>query len=131
MSKETHKKLALADYMAHAEQRKNNKKTYKNIYIDPMGGEEIFEKIDVTRVLSMMDGVDDDNAMDNLDLRLNLIYQCCPVLRKPELQDAYDCKEPTDIVRAVFEDNIMAISRVADEILAFYGLEDPKDAVKN
>lgn len=131
MNKETHKKLALEDLMARAEQRAWDKKAYKNVYVEPLGGELTVEKIPLPRVLSMLDGVDGDNMMDNLDFQVNLIYQCCPMLRKPELQAAYDCKEPTDIVRAVFEDNIMAISRVADEILAFYGLEDPKDAVKN
>lgn len=131
MNKETHKKLALEDLMARAEQRDGDKKAYKQVYIEPLDGELTVEKIPLPRVLSMLDGVDGDNMMDNLDFQVNLIYQCCPVLRKPELQVAYDCKEPTDIVCALFEDNMGAISKSAEAILDFYGLADSKDAVKN
>ncbi len=131
MSKDTHKKLALADLLARAEQRAGDKKAYKQLYIEPLDGELTVEKIPLPRVLSMLDGVNSNNMMDSLDFQVNLIYQCCPVLRNPELQGAYDCKEPTDIVCAVFEDNMVAISKAAEAILDFYGLADSKDAVKN
>ena len=131
MSKESHKKLALEDLMARAEQRAVDKKAYKQVYIAPLDGELTVEKIPLPRVLSILDGVDGDNMMENLDFQVNLIYQCCPVLRNPELQGAYDCNEPTDIVCAVFEDNMGAISGLAEEILGFYGLADNKDAIKN
>ena len=131
MNKDTHKKLALADLMARAEQRSSDKTAYKNVYVEPLGGELTVEKIPLPRVLSMLDVVESDNMMDNLDFQVNLIYQCCPMLRKPELQAAYDCKEPTDIVCALFEDNMGAISKAAESIVDFYGLADSKDAVKN
>lgn len=131
MNKDTHKKLALADLMTRAEQRSGDKTAYKNVYVEPLGGELTVEKIPLPRVLSMLDVVDSDNMMDNLDFQVNLIYQCCPMLRKPELQAAYDCKEPTDIVCALFDDNMGAISKTAESILGFYGLADSKDAVKN
>ena len=131
MNKDTHKKLALADLMTRAEQRSGDKTAYKNVYVEPLGGELTVENIPLPRVLSMLDVVDSDNMMDNLDFQVNLIYQCCPMLRKPELQAAYDCKEPTDIVCALFDDNMGAISKTAESILGFYGLADSKDAVKN
>lgn len=131
MNKETHKKLALEDLMARAEQRAGDKKAYKQLYIEPLDGELTVEKIPLTRVLSMLDGVNSNNMIDSLDFQVNLIYQCCPVLRNPELQGAYDCNEPTDIVCAVFEDKMDAISKAAEDILDFYGLADHKEAVKN
>lgn len=131
MNKETHKKLALKDLMARAEQRAWEKKVYKQVYINLLDGELTVEKIPLTRVLSMMDGVNSNNMMDNLDFQVELIYQCCPVLREKDLMDAYDCKNPTDIVRALFEDNMGAISKVAEDIMDFYGLAERKDAVKN
>lgn len=131
MNKETHKKLALEDLLARAEQRAGDKKAYSQVYFKSLDGELVFEKIPLPRVLSMLDSVDSDNMMDNLDFQVNLIYQCCPMLRNPELQAAYDCKEPTDIVCALFDDNMGAISKAAESILGFYGLEDSKDAVKN
>ena len=131
MNKETHKKLSLEDLMGRAEQRAGDKKAYKQVYFPTLGGELVFEKIPLTRMLAMMDGVDGENLMDSLAFQVDLIYQCCPMLRNRALQEAYDCKEPTDIVCRVFEDNIAAISGAAEAILDFYGLADHKDAVKN
>ena len=131
MNKETHKKLSLEDLMGRAEQRAGDKKAYKQVYFPTLGGELVFEKIPLTRVLATMDEVDGENMMDSLAFQVDLIYQCCPMLRKPELQAAYDCKEPTDIVCALFEDNMGAISKAAESIMDFYGLADSKDAVKN
>lgn len=131
MSKETHKKLALADLMARAEQRTGDKKAYKQVYIEPLGGELTIEKIPLPRVLSLMDGMDGNSMMENLDFQTRLIYYCCPVMREDELQAAYRCKEPTDIVCALFEDNMGDISKVSEAILGFYGMVDSKDAVKN
>ena len=131
MNKETHKKLALEDLMARAEQRAGDKKAYKQVYFPTLGGELVFEKIPLPRVLAMMDRVESDTMIENLDLQVDLIYQCCPMLRNHALQEAYNCKEPTDIVCAVFEDNLGTITQASEAILDFYGLEDNKDAVKN
>lgn len=131
MNKETHKKLALEDLMARAEQRAGDKKAYKQVYFPTLGGELVFEKIPLPRVLAMMDRVESDTMIENLDLQVDLIYQCCPMLRNHALQEAYNCKEPTDIVCAVFEDDLGTITQASEAILDFYGLADNKDAVKN
>ena len=131
MNKETHKKLALEDLMARAEQRKCGKKAYKQVYFASMGGELVFEKIPLPRMLAMMDGVDRNIVTDNLAFQVDLIYQCCPMLRNRALQEAYDCNEPTDIVCLVFDDNFGDISKASEAILDFYGLSDNQDNVKN
>ena len=131
MNKENHKKLALEDLMARAEQRAGDKKAYKQVYFPTLGGELVFEKIPLPRVLAMMDRVESDTMIENLDIQVDLIYQCCPMLRNHALQEAYNCKEPTDIVCAVFDDNFGDISKASEEILDFYGLSDNQDNVKN
>ena len=131
MNNTIHKKLALADLMARAEQRAGDKTAYKHVYVEPLGGELTVEKIPLARVLSMLDGVDGGSMTENLDFQADIIYHCCPVLRDHALMDAYGAKTSTDLVCAVFEDNIGAISKTAEEILDFYGLADHKDAVKN
>lgn len=131
MSKETHKKLALADLMARAEQRRDGARTYKSVYLPTLGGELTLEKISLTRVLGLLDGVDSTDMQANLDFQVELIYQCCPMLRNRELQEAFGCKEPTDIVCALLEDNFGDISMAADAILEMYGLSDNRDSVKN
>ena len=131
MSKETHKKLALADLMERAEQRRDGAKTYKQVYLPTLDGELVFEKISLTRVLGLLDGVDSTDMQANLDFHVQLIYDCCPMLRSQELQEAFGCKVPTDIVCALLEDNFGDISTAADAILAMYGLSDNRDSVKN
>lgn len=131
MNKETHKKLALEDLMARAEQRAGDKKAYKQVYFASLGGELVFEKIPLPRMLTMMDGVDEDKMMDNLAFQVDLIYQCCPMLRNRALQEAYDCKEPTDIVCLVFDDNFGDISKASEAILDFYGMGENQNKVKN
>lgn len=131
MNKENHKKLALEDLLARAEQRAGDKKAYKQVYFPSLGGDLVFEKIPLPRMLAMMDGVDRNIVTDNLAFQVDLIYQCCPMLRNRALQEAYDCKEPTDIVCLVFDDNFGDISKASEEILDFYGLSDNQDNVKN
>lgn len=131
MNKENHKKLALEDLLARAEQRAGDKKAYKQVYFPSLGGDIVFEKIPLPRMLAMMDGVDRNIVTDNLAFQVDLIYQCCPMLRNRALQEAYDCKEPTDIVCLVFDDNFGDISKASEEILDFYGLSDNQDNVKN
>lgn len=131
MNKETHKKLALEDLLVRAEQRAGDKNAYKQVYFPTLGGELVFEKIPLTRMLAMMDGVDGENLMDSLAFQVDLIYQCCPMLRNRALQEAYDCKEPTDIVCRVFDDRFGDISKAAEAILDFYGLGEDQNKVKN
>lgn len=131
MSKETHKKLALEDLMARAEQREQGKTVFKRVYVDSLGGDLELERIPLSRMLSMLDGVDGSTMQENLDIQTEIIYRCCPLLRNPALREAFHCETQTEVVCAVFEDNVGAISDLAEEILGFYGLSDNKDAAKN
>ena len=131
MSKETHKKLALEDMMARAEQREHGKTVFKRVYVDSLGGDLELERIPLSRMLSILDGVDGSTMQENLDIQTEIIYRCCPLLRNPALREAFHCETQTEVVCAVFEDNMGAISNLAEEILGFYGLADNKDAVKN
>lgn len=131
MSKETHKKLALEDLMARAEQREQGKTVFKRVYVDSLGGDLELERIPLSRMLSMLDGVDGSTMQENLDIQTEIIYRCCPLLRNTELREAFHCETQTEVVCAVFEDNMGAISDLAEEILGFYGLSDNQDNVKN
>lgn len=131
MSKQSDRKLALADLMARAEQRKQVGPVTKEVYVDLLGGCLTVEKLPLGRVLPLLDDVDGKRMMSNLDFQVDLIYQSCPVLRDRGLQESYGCQEPTDIVCALLEDNISAIGSLSTAILEFYGLGDDQDAVKN
>ena len=66
-----------------------------------------------------------------LDIYKGLIYTCVPLFRDEKLQQAYEVAEPYDVVPAIFDDNILAIQSLGDEILGLYGFADMINEVKN
>ena len=49
-----------------------------------------------------------------------------------ELQEAYGCQEPYDIVLRVLDDNVGALAELANAVLDFYGMGDSiRDQLKN
>ena len=66
-----------------------------------------------------------------LDIYKGLIYTCVPLFRDEKLQQAYEAAEPYDVIPAIFDDNILAIQSLGDEILGLYGFADMIKEVKN
>lgn len=127
-------KLTLSDLLARKEQREKDQTEYKAVYVDCLDGELTLKKISLSRFLDMMGGIDEGTSpAEAMRAQAELIYQCCPLFQKKELQEAYECVEPTDVVFRVLDDNIMAISQLTAEIQSFYGmdLDDYADALKN
>ena len=91
----------------------------------------------VKQPLSSVSGILDDlqgndikfSAM--LDIYKQLIYLCVPLFHDTKLQTAYNCVEPFDVVTAVLDENIGAITKLAEAILDMYGLQDIVDNLKN
>ena len=62
---------------------------------------------------------------------LKLIYECCPIFKESELREAYsNIKEPYDIIRRVFGDNLNEIIELGNFLLQKFGFLDA-DTVKN
>ena len=122
MSKEKMTKLTLKDLIAKKEQVLNGKKKTRDLYIKSLDGVITIEKpsietiVDATRIDS---GVESDKY---------LVYNCIvePNLRDKELQKAYGCIEPTDILK-IFEDG--EISSIAKECMGFAGYSDSVSVV--
>ena len=57
----------------------------------------------------------------NSDGNKNLVFQCCvePNLNDRELQEAYECSEPFDIVTAIFEAG--EVAKIAGHLLKLAG----------
>ncbi len=121
---EKHKKLALQDLIAKKMQREQDKTEYKPVYIDELGGSILVKKIPVLRVMEMMDARTDDSMVSNVEFNVDLAYAACDIFHEKELQEAFRAAEPTDVVLAVLDDNIGALSDICAAILSFYGLAD-------
>lgn len=131
--KETAKKLTLTDLLARKTQGTADKLSYKDVYVEQLGGSITLKKIPLNQMLDMMDSVADDASLkDSLAYEAELIYECCPMLHDKGLLDAYECVEPTDIVFRLLNDDIGAIGALSAEVLDFYGMGDSvREQLKN
>ena len=55
-------------------------------------------------------------------MNIELVYKSVPMLQNKELQAAYDCVEPYDIVTKVFNDNLGEIQDITNFIMSLYGM---------
>lgn len=127
------KKLTLSDLIARKEQRESSKADYRDIKVEALGGILTLKKLPLSQVLTMLDDQDENAGMkENLDFEVELIYKSCPMLQNKELQEAYGCQEPYDIVLRVLDDNVGALAELANAVLDFYGMGDSiRDQLKN
>lgn len=127
---ENHKRLTLEDLMTRKLKKDADKMKIKSVYVEELGGNIQLEKIPITRVAGFAENLESDNPTDILRAKIDMIYHCCPILRKPELQTAYECGEPTDIVCKLLDDNLGAINDIVLAIMEMYGLSEGKTLVE-
>lgn len=129
-------KLNLEELVARATQSKADKLKVKMLTIDREGNTIQAMKKDLRTVSKTLD-METETTNDRFQAEMKLVYDHCQVLHEKELQAAYNCTEPLDVVEKVFESNMGLISKAAKEILDMYGLaeeegtKNPVDDVKN
>ena len=124
MNKST--KLTLQELMKRKEQMLEAKKTKKtaDLYV---------RSVDSVITIQQPDGAlcRDANDMEPGEGDRYMCYECViePPLKSKELQEAFCCKEPMDIVNAVFEEG--EIPQIAIECMKLAGYMGGVEAVKN
>ena len=114
------KKITLEDLL---NKKMENGFQSKEVELVGLGGSIIIVKQPLTTILRIVDGMDKSESMsEKLSVMLDLIYKCVPLFHSKELQEKYECAEPTDVVAKVLDDNMGDIQTLAEEIMAFYGL---------
>lgn len=119
------KKLTLEDLLDRARQRDNNKIQIREYFSEELGGNIAVTKMPLRKLTAFLDKADDgdSNAItSNLDMNIELVYKSVPMLQNKELQAAYDCVEPYDIVTKVFNDNLGEIQDITNFIMSLYGM---------
>ena len=126
-------KLTLSDLIARKEQREAGRTDYRDVKVEVLDGALTLKKLPLSQVLTMLDDQNENAGMkENLDFEVELIYKSCPMLQNKELQEAYGCQEPYDIVLRVLDDNVGALAELASAVLDFYGMGDSiRDQLKN
>lgn len=118
-------KLTLEDLLDRARQRDNDKIQIREYFSEELGGNIAVKKMPLRKLTAFLDKADDgdSNAItSNLDMNIELVYKSVPMLQNKELQAAYDCVEPYDIVTKVFNDNLGEIQDITNFIMSLYGM---------
>lgn len=131
MGKEKLKRATKESLLARAQARKENETKYINYECESLGETLIIKKLPLTRIADILDMSTGDSIRESIELNTELIYASIPLFHDSELQEAYECKEPTDIVLKVLDDNLAEISKICDAIMELYGLEDIVSDIKN
>ena len=128
------KQLGISDFLELKARRENGEqiKEYKSEFL---GGNIMVKKISPYKVMEILDKIEmkENAATDGLRGNIELIYRHCPDFAKKELQEAFNCVEPYDIVLNIFDNNIGQIGDFSNYILSLYGLgkyEEKKEGNK-
>ena len=124
-------KRATKELLLERATKNREKNQYKDYPCEEIGSTLIVKRLPVAQICDILDMADGTTARENLDLYKELIYKSIPLFQDRELLKAYECVEPHDIVTAVFDENLGAISKLAEFILDLYGVQDLEDDVKN
>ena len=120
-------KLTIEDLLAQKDWRQDDVKT---VHLDGLGGELEVRRIPLVKFTDYMERTQKGDAKAMLEAQYEMIYACCPILHNEQLQEAYECKDPLDIVPKILRENIMDMNALVTAISAFYGV-DLDDDLKN
>lgn len=107
---------------------KRESKAYSTYESEALGLAFTIKRLPVARIMAIMD-MEEETAAGGLETSKQLVYESIPALQDKELQEAYGCVEPHDIVLGVFDDNLGEVGRMVDFINGQYGLT--VDDIKN
>ncbi|MFJ8261407.1 hypothetical protein ACIQ4I_05535 [Rummeliibacillus sp. NPDC094406] len=133
MDKQVKNKLTLLQLIKEKDKYEVKKGVKEELYIERLDATIVFEKPDRTLALESIE-MTRDKDIEAGEADVHLIYNSIvePNLKDPELQQAFNCAEPTDIISKIFEAG--EIPKIAEEILksAGYGAHIEKvKQVKN
>ena len=104
----------------------------KEVHVPALGMDVVVEKKPLSVVAGFFDDMRSDMSFSkSIEIYQELIYTCVPIFHDKKLQEAYGCAEPYDIIPLVFDDNVMAIQALGNEILSMYGFDEIIQNVKN
>ena len=111
------KKLTIKELIAQKEALKSRKKKTANLFVESLEGEITIE----SPTSDIMLTAQSEGETDAVRADRYLVYKCVkdPNLSDKELQEAYGCVEPIDIVKEIFQPG--EVSKIAVEIMNLGG----------
>lgn len=125
-------KATIEALLAQKEARQKEALKTKEVEVPALGMTLTIVKQPLSAVSGFFDEMQENLSFSkSIDIYNGLIYTCTPLFHDKKLQDAYECAEPYDIVPALFDDNVMAIQALGNEILKLYGFDEVINNLKN
>lgn len=131
MGKEKLIKATKEALLARAEQSKDDKMKYRSYESEELGMTLSLKRLPISRLCEIMDMSEDDTMKAAMEMNCNIIYESAPLFQDKELQAAYGCIEPTEIVTKVMNENMSEIEKMCTFIMGGYGMTDQVEKVKN
>ncbi|BBI32488.1 phage tail assembly chaperone [Cohnella abietis] len=124
--------VTIQQLLEQKEQLKKKQKRKQRLFIESLDGEIVIQEPDRAIALEGVEMAQGDRA-DYADVHIAYHSVIDPNLRDPELQKAFGCSEPTDIVNLIFRaGEITAISGHALQLAGFgQGVRKVDETVKN
>lgn len=130
MSKEKMRSVTREELIARAQAKESDKSKYFEYECESLGVMMV-KKLPLGRICDIMDMTDESSAKGALEMYKQLIYVSVPILQDKEVQAAFGCAEPSEIVPKVLDDNLGEITKLAGFILTKYGIDTLGDDIKN
>lgn len=111
--------------------KRTDEPQYREYECKTLGETLLVKKHKVSRIFEILDMAEEESARGSMELYKQLIYESVPIFQDKELQTAYGCAEPYDIVTEVLDESLGEINRLAEFILEMYDLKDLDKNVKN
>lgn len=128
MTTET-KKLTVTDLIEKKEKIQPKQNVTQEILVNRLGATVTIRRAERSLVLDTMDLATDEESEDKSDEFFVYNIMIEPNLKDPELQKAYGCAEPTDIVSKIFEYG--EIASIAQEGMKLSGYKKGITVVKD
>ena len=102
------------------------------VTVPGLGGELEIVRLPLPQYLAMMDPYQEGTTSDVLRMMVEIVYAHVPIFHEQALQEAYDCRIPTDVVCRVLRDNMGDLALLVAEISLLYGTpREQYDEIKN
>lgn len=128
----TKKKLTITDLLERKEQLVSKKKKTKELYLDQLDATITIEEPERSMVVDTIELGNEENFDGNADdyMVYNIVVD--PNLKDTDLQKAYDCKEPMDIVSRIFDiGTVTGIAKAGMALAGYNSTVTPVDDLKN
>lgn len=126
------KKLTINDLIKNKEEIAKKKTQTKELYVEELDATVTIERPDRSLIMDSMDIAENKNSDSNGDdfIVYNIVTE--PNLKDDELQKAFNCKEPMDIVYSIFgPGSVTSIAMQGMELAGYNSKVTPVDDIKN